>query len=436
MCVCRFVAHRWHALAGQRAPRPGQRQQDARRGMACIGSTFIDNFRFMKDFTFYSPTEFVFGRGTEHQTGSLVRAYGGTRAIVVYGGGSAVRSGLLGRVEESLAEAGVEYCELGGVQPNPTDAKVYEGIDLCRRAKADFLLAVGGGSVIDTAKAMAAGVPYSGDFWDFFAGRAVPGEALPVGVVLTIPAAGSEGSGNSVITKLDGLHKLSLRTPKVLRPAFAVMDPALTFTLPAWQTACGATDMMAHIMERYFTNTEATSVADRMCEGVMLSIIEETPKALHKPDDYGARANLMWAGTVAHNGTCGVGCEEDWASHFMEHEVSAVYGVTHGAGLAVIFPAWLTYMAGHNVRKVEQWARRVWGVVAGADAMSVALEGVACFKRFLHSIGMPVTFGELGIANPDISLLVDKLHEDKGELVGNYIRLDRKATREIYELAL
>ena len=173
-----------------------------------------------------------------------------------------------------------------------------------------------------------------------------------------------------------------------------------------------------------------------MCEGVMLSIIEETPKALHKPDDYGARANLMWAGTVAHNGTCGVGCEEDWASHFMEHEVSAVYGVTHGAGLAVIFPAWLTYMAGHNVRKVEQWARRVWGVVAGADAMSVALEGVACFKRFLHSIGMPVTFGELGIANPDISLLVDKLHEDKGELVGNYIRLDRKATREIYELAL
>ena len=214
------------------------------------------------------------------------------------------------------------------------------------------------------------------------------------------------------------------------------MDPALTFTLPAWQTACGATDMMAHIMERYFTNTEATSVADRMCEGVMLSIIEETPKALHNPDDYGARANLMWAGTVAHNGTCGVGCEEDWASHFMEHEVSAVYGVTHGAGLAVIFPAWLTYMAGHNVRKVEQWARRVWGVWAGADAMSVALEGVACFKRFLHSIGMPVTFGELGIANPDISLLVDKLHEDKGELVGNYIRLDRKATREIYELAL
>ena len=209
----------------------------------------------MKDFTFYSPTEFVFGRGTEHQTGSLVRAYGGTRAIVVYGGGSAVRSGLLGRVEESLAE-------LGGVQPNPTDAKVYEGIDLCRRAKADFLLAVGGGSVIDTAKAMAAGVPYSGDFWDFFAGRAVPGEALPVGVVLTIPAAGSEGSGNSVITKREGLIKLSLRTPYALRPKFAMMNPELTFTLPAYQTAAGATDMMAHVMERYFNNTSATQLTD------------------------------------------------------------------------------------------------------------------------------------------------------------------------------
>lgn len=390
----------------------------------------------MNDFTFYSPTEFVFGRGTEQQTGSLVKAHGGTRAMVVYGGGSAVRSGLLGRVEDSLRAAGVEWCELGRVQPNPTDAKVYEGIDLCRRAGADFMLAVGGGSVIDTAKAIAAGVPYGGDFWDFFSGRAVPRSALPVGVVLTIPAAGSEGSGNSVITKLDGLHKLSLRTPKVLRPLFAVMDPSLTFTLPAWQTACGATDMMAHIMERYFTNTEGTSVADRMCEGVMLSIIEETPKALHNPSDYEARANLMWAGTVAHNGTCGVGCEEDWASHFMEHEVSAVYGVTHGAGLAVIFPAWLTYMAGHNVRKVEQWARRVWGVEGGADAKSVALEGVARFKRFLHSIGMPVTFAELGIANPDIPLLVGKLHEDKGELVGNYIRLDRQATREIYELAM
>lgn len=385
---------------------------------------------------FYSPTEYVFGRGTEERTGSLVRDHGGRRAVVVYGGGSAVRSGLLSRVEQSLAGSGVEYVELGGVQPNPTDPKVYEGISLARSFNADFMLAVGGGSVIDTAKAIAAGVPYEGDFWDFFAGRAVPERALPVGVVLTIPAAGSEGSGNSVITKLDGLHKISLRTPKVLRPVFAVMNPELTFTLPAWQTACGATDMMAHIMERYFTNSTDTEVADRMCEGVLRAIIDTTPKVLANPQDYDARANLMWAGTVAHNGTCGIGCVEDWASHFIEHEVSAVYNVTHGAGLAVIFPAWLTYMASHNVRKVEQWARRVWDVEPSADATAVALEGVKRFKQFLKSIGMPVTFAELGIDNPDIPLLVNKLHEDKGELVGNYVPLDREASRAVMELAL
>lgn len=385
---------------------------------------------------FYSPTEYVFGRGTEERTGSLVRAHGGRRAVVVYGGGSAVRSGLLARVEQSLAGSGVEYVELGGVQPNPTDPKVYEGISLARSFNADFMLAVGGGSVIDTAKAIAAGVPYEGDFWDFFAGRAVPERALPVGVVLTIPAAGSEGSGNSVITKLDGLHKISLRTPKVLRPVFAVMNPELTFTLPAWQTACGATDMMAHIMERYFTNSTGTEVADRMCEGVLRAIIDTTPKVLANPQDYDARANLMWAGTVAHNGTCGIGCVEDWASHFIEHEVSAVYNVTHGAGLAVIFPAWLTYMASHNVRKVEQWARRVWDVEPSADAKAVALEGVKRFKQFLKSIGMPVTFAELGIDSPDIPLLVNKLHEDKGELVGNYVPLDREASRAVMELAL
>lgn len=385
---------------------------------------------------FYSPTEYVFGRGTEERTGSLVRDHGGRRAVVVYGGGSAVRSGLLARVEQSLAGSGVEYVELGGVQPNPTDPKVYEGISLARSFNADFMLAVGGGSVIDTAKAIAAGVPYEGDFWDFFAGRAVPERALPVGVVLTIPAAGSEGSGNSVITKLDGLHKISLRTPKVLRPVFAVMNPELTFTLPAWQTACGATDMMAHIMERYFTNSTGTEVADRMCEGVLRAIIDTTPKVLANPQDYDARANLMWAGTVAHNGTCGIGCVEDWASHFIEHEVSAVYNVTHGAGLAVIFPAWLTYMASHNVRKVEQWARRVWDVEPSADATAVALEGVKRFKQFLKSIGMPVTFAELGIESPDIPLLVNKLHEDKGELVGNYVPLDREASRAVMELAL
>ncbi len=389
----------------------------------------------MNNFTFYSPTEFVFGRETESRTAELVKKYGGSKVLIVYGGGSVIRSGLLARVESVLSDAGIAYVELGGIQPNPTDPKVYEGIELGRRERIDFILPVGGGSVIDTAKAIAVGIPYEGDFWDFFIGRAVPEKAVRIGVVLTIPAAGSEGSGNSVITKLDGLKKLSLRTPEVLRPAFAVMNPELTYTLPAWQTACGITDMMAHIMERYFTNTEDTEVTDRICEGTLKAIIYEAMRVTIEPCNYGARANLMWAGMIAHNGTCGVGCEEDWSSHFLEHEVSAVYNVSHGAGLAVIFPAWLTYMAEHHAGKVAQYAARVWDVPKSTDCKAMALEGIRRFKSFLHSIGMPVTFRELGIEHPDIDLLVKKFHENKGERVGNYFPLDSKASREIYEIA-
>ncbi len=389
----------------------------------------------MNNFTFYSPTEFVFGRETESRTAELVKKYGGSKVLIVYGGGSVIRSGLLARVESVLSNAGIAYVELGGIQPNPTDPKVYEGIELGRRERIDFILPVGGGSVIDTAKAIAVGIPYEGDFWDFFIGKAVPEKAVRIGVVLTIPAAGSEGSGNSVITKLDGLKKLSLRTPEVLRPAFAVMNPELTYTLPAWQTACGITDMMAHIMERYFTNTEDTEVTDRICEGTLKAIIYEAMRVTIEPCNYGARANLMWAGMIAHNGTCGVGCEEDWSSHFLEHEVSAVYNVSHGAGLAVIFPAWLTYMAEHHAGKVAQYAARVWDVPKSTDCKAMALEGIRRFKSFLHSIGMPVTFRELGIEHPDIDLLVKKFHENKGERVGNYFPLDSKASREIYEIA-
>lgn len=389
----------------------------------------------MNNFTFYSPTEFVFGRETESRTAELVKKYGGSKVLIVYGGGSVIRSGLLARVESVLSDAGIAYVELGGIQPNPTDPKVYEGIELGRRERIDFILPVGGGSVIDTAKAIAVGIPYEGDFWDFFIGKAVSEKAVRIGVVLTIPAAGSEGSGNSVITKLDGLKKLSLRTPEVLRPAFAVMNPELTYTLPAWQTACGITDMMAHIMERYFTNTEDTEVTDRICEGTLKAIIYEAMRVTIEPCNYGARANLMWAGMIAHNGTCGVGCEEDWSSHFLEHEVSAVYNVSHGAGLAVIFPAWLTYMAEHHAGKVAQYAARVWDVPKSTDCKAMALEGIRRFKSFLHSIGMPVTFRELGIEHPDIDLLVKKFHENKGERVGNYFPLDSKASREIYEIA-
>ena len=389
----------------------------------------------MNNFVFYSPTEFVFGKATEMQVGALARKHGARKVMIVYGGGSVVRSGLLDRVKQSLQEAGIEYCLMGGVQPNPVDTKVYEGIEFCRREQADMLLPVGGGSVIDTAKAIAAGVLYEGDFWDFYIGKAKVTKALKVAVVLTIPAAGSEGSGNTVITKLDGLQKLSLRVPEVLRPVFSIMNPELTYTLPPFQTACGVADMMAHIMERYFTNTQEVEIGDRLCEGTLMAIINEAPKVMRNPEDYGARANLMWAGMIAHNGTCGVGCEEDWASHFLEHEISAIYGVTHGAGLSVIFPAWMTWMVEHNVGKIAQYAVRVWGVPESEDKKAVALEGIGKLKAFFSSLGLPVTFKELGVENPDIDRLSDSLHRNKGELVGNYVKLTKQDSKEIYHLA-
>ena len=369
------------------------------------------------------------------QVGALARKHGARKVMIVYGGGSVVRSGLLDRVKQSLQEAGIEYCLMSGVQPNPVDTKVYEGIEFCRREQADMLLPVGGGSVIDTAKAIAAGVLYEGDFWDFYIGKAKVTKALKVAVVLTIPAAGSEGSGNTVITKLDGLQKLSLRVPEVLRPVFSIMNPELTYTLPPFQTACGVADMMAHIMERYFTNTQEVEIGDRLCEGTLMAIINEAPKVMRNPEDYGARANLMWAGMIAHNGTCGVGCEEDWASHFLEHEISAIYGVTHGAGLSVIFPAWMTWMVEHNVGKIAQYAVRVWGVPESEDKKAVALEGIGKLKAFFSSLGLPVTFKELGIENPDIDRLADSLHRNKGELVGNYVKLTKQDSKEIYHLA-
>lgn len=380
----------------------------------------------MENFDYCTPTEYVFGRDTEKRVGALAAAKLGKKLLLCFGGRSARESGLLERVERSLAEAGVDFVEFGGIKPNPTDDRVYEGIELCRREGIGALLAVGGGSVIDTAKAIAGGVPYEGDFWDFWAGKAVMTEALPVGVVLTIAAAGSEGSGNSVITKIDGGKKVSLRT-NVLRPRFSILNPELTMTLPRYQTACGIVDMMAHIMERYFSNSADCEVTDRMCEGALKAIVDVAPRVMADPRDYQARANIMWAGTIAHNGICGVGRVEDWTSHAMEHELSALYGVAHGAGLSVVFPAWLEYVAQFNSDKVAQFGRRVFGVGSASEA-------ITALKTFNRSIGMPVTLAELGITNPDIPLLVSKLHDTKGPLIGNFCPTDAEASRRIYDL--
>ncbi len=389
----------------------------------------------MDNFSYCTPTQYIFGKDAELKAGEQLQALGIKRVLICYGGGSVIRSGLLDRVIKAVESAGMTHMSLGGIQPNPTDPKVREGIALCREHKIEALLAVGGGSVIDTAKAIAAGVPYDGDFWDFWAGKAVVADALPVGVVLTIPAAGSEGSGNSVITLLDGMHKISLRTDYWLRPKFALLNPELTFTLPAEQTAAGIADMMAHIFERYFTTTPDVQTTDRVAEGVLMAIIEEAPIVMANPQDYASRANIMWCGTLAHNGICGTGRKEDWVSHFMEHEISAVYGVTHGAGLAVMLPAWMTFMAHHQPQKGAQLARRVFGVEQTDDKLA-ALQGIECLKKFFASLGLPLTFAQLGIENPDIDLLVKKLHENKGVEIGGYYRLTPIETAQIYRLAL
>lgn len=387
----------------------------------------------MENFTYCTPTRYLFGRGTENETGRLAVETGMHKVLLVSGGKSARKSGLLDRVEQSLRDAGIQWVELTGIKPNPTDDRVYEGIDLGRREDIDGLIAVGGGSVIDTAKAIAGGIPYDGDFWDFWAGRAVMKTALPVGVVLTIPAAGSEGSGNSVITKLDGLHKISLRTDFALRPKFAILNPELTFTLPAVQTAAGIADMMAHIMERYFSPSAEVETTDRISEGLLKAIIEEAPKVMENPENYQARANIMWAGTMAHNGVCGCGRREDWTSHGLEHELSALYGVTHGAGLAVVFPAWMTFMASHKPGKVAQFARRVFDIES-RDDKEAALKGVDALRAFFKSLGLPLTLKELGIENPDIPTLTRKFHEDKGDSFGPYYPLTPVDTAAVYSL--
>ena len=388
----------------------------------------------MNNFQFYSPTEFVFGKDTENQAGFYVKKHGGTNVLIHYGGGSAVRSGLLDRIKKSLEKENISYAELGGVKPNPRDTLVYEGIELCREKNIDFILAVGGGSVIDSAKAVAMGVPYEGDFWDFYCGKK-PEKALPVATVLTIAAAGSEGSGDSVITKENGNLKRGAGSD-LIRPRFSIMNPQLTCTLPPYQTACGATDIMAHVFERYFTNTTEVEITDRLCEAVLLTMIRETPRVIANPENYDARANIMWAGTVAHTNIVGVGREQDWNSHGIEHELSALYDCTHGAGLAVIMPAWMEFVYKHNVLRFAQAAVRVWGCQMDFEnPENTAREGIKCFRRFLHEIGMPLTFSELGAKEEDIPVLVEKFGIGDGR-TGGFVKLSAKDIENIYKIAV
>lgn len=389
----------------------------------------------MRNFTFYSPTFFAFGKDTEKDAGKYVRRFGGTKVLIHYGGGSVVRSGLLDRVKASLQEEGLPYVVLGGVKPNPRSGLVYEGIDLCRKEGVDFVLAVGGGSTIDSSKAIAAGTVYDGDFWDFYSGKLIT-EALPVGTILTISAAGSEGSPDSVITNENGMFKRGA-TGDAIRPKFSILNPALTQTLPPYQTACGITDIMAHLYERYLTNTEDVEVTDRLIEALLLTMIHEGPRVIENPDDYEARANIMWAGMMAHNNSCGVGRTQDWNSHNIEHELSAEYDCAHGAGLAVTMPAVFTYVMEHDVMRFAKAAVRVWGCQMDFDhPEKTAKAGIEAFRQFLISLGMPKNFAELGAKEEDIPKLVHTLcYGDgrKGSIQG-FVTLNEEDCAKIYKM--
>lgn len=389
----------------------------------------------MENFEFYAPTCFVFGKDTESKAGEYVERFGGSKVLIHYGGGSVVRSGLLDRVRRSLEDKSIPYVELGGVKPNPRSGLVYEGIDLCKKENVDFILAVGGGSVIDSSKAIAAGVVYDGDFWDFYRGKRIE-KALSIGTILTIAAAGSEGSPDSVITKEEGMFKRGA-SGDAIRPKFSILNPALTQTLPPFQTAAGITDIMAHLYERYLTNSEEVEVTDRLIEGLLLTMIHEGPRVIADPDNYEARANIMWAGTMAHNNSCGVGRSQDWLSHTIEHELSALYDCAHGAGLAVTMPAVFTYEMSHNVMRFAQAAVRIWGCQMDfAHPEVTAKAGIEAFRNYLISIGMPKNFEELGAKKEDIPKLVDVLCRGDGRdgTISGFITLNEDDCTKIYEM--
>ena len=394
----------------------------------------------MYDFNYYAPTQVIFGRGVEERAGELVKKYGGTKVLLHYGGGSVKRSGLLDRIKASLDAAGVAYVELGGVVPNPRVSLVREGVALCRREGVDLLLAVGGGSVIDSCKAIGYGLGCDGDVWDFYDGKAKPQKGFPIGCVLTIAAAGSEMSDSSVITNEENGKKRGVNSD-LCRLRFALMNPELTFTLPAYQTAAGATDIISHTMERYFSGEETAEPTDSIAEGVMRAVVEAAPRAVKNPEDYDARATIMWASSLSHNnltgcGRGGHGRVGDWACHQLEHELSGMFDVTHGAGLAALWGAWSRYVMANAPKRFARFARNVMGVVE-ADDEKAALAGIAAYEDFLRSIGMPVNLRELGLELTDEQLdrLAWNCSFEDTRTIGSVRVLDRADMREVYRLA-
>jgi len=392
----------------------------------------------INDFNFYAPTRIVFGRESESKIGELVASNGGSKVLIHYGGGSAERSGLLGVVRQQLTAAGISFVELGGVVPNPLLSKVNEGIALCRREQVDFILAVGGGSVIDSSKAIGYGLCYDGDVWDFWAGNAVPKACMPIGVVLTIPAAGSEMSSSCVITKDEGLNKRGINSD-LCRCRFAVMNPERTYTLPPYQTAAGATDIMMHTMERYFSTYQDMTLTDAISEALLRTVKDCALVVMEQPEDYRCRAQIMWASSLAHNDLTECGTGKDFATHKMEHELSALFGVTHGAGLAALWPSWARYVKDKHISRFAQFAVNVMGVANDfAHPDETAEKGIRAIEEFYHKIGMPINIHELlgrEITDAEIDVMVDKCSRGGTLTLGGLEILKADDMRAIYNMA-
>lgn len=392
----------------------------------------------MIDFNYYAPTEVVFGKESESQVAKMIKKYGGTKVLVHYGGKSAQKSGLLDKICDILKIDGIPFVTLGGVVPNPRLSKVHDGIELCRKESVDFILAIGGGSVIDSSKAIAYGIGYDGDVWDFYTHKATPTTFVPLGAVLTIPAAGSEMSESSVITNEDGGVKLGYSN-NLSRPKFAIMNPERTFTLPPYQTAAGAADIMMHMMERYFSHDGDMTVTDNLTESLLRTVKECVFPVLRNPNDYRNRAQIMWAGSLAHNDLAGCGRVGDWATHQIEHELSGMFDVTHGAGLAAIWPSWARYVMKEDVSRFVRFAVNVMDVPNDfTDPECTACKGIQAMERFYHAIGMPINIHELigrDVTDDEIKEMTRKCTHDYTVTQGNFKVLDSEDIEKIYKMA-
>ena len=391
----------------------------------------------MYNFEYYTPTFIEFGKKSDEKVAQLIKAQNGKKVLIHYGGHSAKKSGLIDKIEKLLTEENIPYVELGGVVPNPRLSLVYKGIELAKKENVDFILAVGGGSVIDSAKAIGYGIANEGDVWDFYAQKRVTDKCVPVGVVLTIAAAGSEMSNSSVITNDETGLKRSYHT-EISRPRFAIMNPEFTMTLPEYQTACGCTDIMMHTMERYFTAGETMELTDKIAESVMQIVLKNAPILLEQPDNYESRAEVMWAGSLSHNGLTGCGIKnKDFATHMLEHELGGVYDVAHGAGLAAVWGSWARYVYKECLGRFKKFAINVMNVEEVGNDEEIALKGIEAMEKFYHSIGMPTSIKELGLelSDADIEKLADQCCDACGGHKGSAKVLYREDIVKIYKMA-